>query len=64
MPESIEGRAKILKVNTDNFQNLAAGYKVSSIPALFLFKNGQVVENFVGLQSAAVLAAAIDRALG
>jgi thioredoxin-like negative regulator of GroEL len=28
--------------------NLATGYRIDSIPTLILFKDGQVVERFVG----------------
>ncbi len=58
-----QGKATILKVNTDQFQNLAAKFGVSGIPALFLLKDGQTVANFVGVQPLDVLSAAIDKAL-
>lgn len=58
-----QGKATVLKIDTDKFPNLAVKFNVSGIPALFLFKNGQVVANFVGLQQSAVLAAAIEKVL-
>ena len=39
---------KVVKVNTDENMNLASGYRIDSIPTLILFKDGQVVERFVG----------------
>jgi thioredoxin 1 len=39
---------KIVKINTDENMNLASGYRIDSIPTLILFKDGQVVERFVG----------------
>ena len=39
---------KVFKVNTDENMNLATGYRIDSIPTLILFKDGQVVERFVG----------------
>ena len=38
------GRAKITKVNVDDNQQLAARYRVNSIPALLVFKGGQFKE--------------------
>ena len=39
---------KVVKVNTDENMNLATGYRIDAIPTLILFKDGQVVEPFVG----------------
>lgn len=43
-----EGRVKIAKVNVDENPNTAASMGIRGIPALFLFKDGQVVSNKVG----------------
>lgn len=43
-----EGRVKIAKVNVDDNPNTAASMGIRGIPALFLFKDGQVVSNKVG----------------
>ncbi len=43
-----EGKVKIVKVNIDENPNAAAAVGVRSIPALFMFKNGEVVSNKVG----------------
>ena len=43
--------AKILKVNTDEFTDLAMSFGIMSIPTLILFKNGEEVEKRIGLQS-------------
>ncbi|MCM1497851.1 MAG: thioredoxin [Clostridium sp.] len=42
---------KIAKVNIDEQAALAMDYKVMSIPTLVVFKNGQIVNQTVGLQS-------------
>ena len=55
-------KAKIGKVNVDDNQELAVQFRVQSIPALFLFKDGQIVKEFNGLTRAADLLAAIDAA--
>ena len=46
---------KIGKLNIDEEQKLAFTYKVSSIPTLILFKDGQPVNTLVGLRSKAEL---------
>ena len=42
---------KIAKINIDEQVELAAQFRVMSIPTLLLFKNGQPVEKSVGLIS-------------
>ncbi|MDD7969824.1 thioredoxin [Roseinatronobacter alkalisoli] len=42
------GRVKIVKVNVDENPGTAAQMGIRGIPALFLFKEGQVVSNKVG----------------
>ena len=39
------------KINVDEQQELASLFKIQSIPALFLVKNGQIVNQTVGFQS-------------
>ena len=43
-----EGKVKIVKVNLDENPNIAGQVGVRSIPALFMFKDGEVVSNRVG----------------
>lgn len=57
------GRAQIVKVNADDRSDLAGRFGVSSIPTLFLFKNGQVVDRFVGVQDEKTLAAALEKSI-
>jgi thioredoxin 1 len=54
------GTIKIGKLNVDVAPNSAQTYGVSSIPTLMLFKNGEVVERFVGVQPKSRLQEAID----
>ena len=42
------GKAKFVKLNTDDNPNVAGQYQVSGIPCLILFKNGQPVDRIVG----------------
>ena len=61
---AVAGRAKVAKVNVDTARDLAVRYAVKSIPAIFIFKDGQVAQQFVGLQRGDALVKAIDAALG
>ncbi len=56
------GSVKIGKVNIDENPNTAAGYGVSSIPTLLIFKDGEVVDRFVGVQPKARIQEALDSA--
>lgn len=42
------GRVKIGKVNTDDNVQTAAGYGITSIPTVMLFKDGEMVDKVVG----------------
>jgi thioredoxin 1 len=55
---------KVGKVNVDDSPSTAASYGISSIPTLMLFKDGEVVDRFVGVQSKNRLQEAIDLAIG
>jgi len=57
-----QGVAKVAKVNIDDSPSTAATYGVSSIPTLMLFKGGEVVDRFVGVQPKKRLQDAIDPA--
>jgi len=54
---------KVAKVNIDDSPNVAANYGVSSIPTLMIFKGGEVVDRFVGVQPKHRLQEAIDQAI-
>ena len=54
------GRLRVGKVDTDKNQQRASSLGVSSIPALFIFKDGQVVERIVGALPKSKLTAKID----
>jgi len=46
------GRVKVVKVNTDDEQQLAQRFQIRGIPAVKLFRDGKVVAEFVGAQPA------------
>ena len=51
---------KVGKVNVDEEQELAARYRVMSIPTLIIFKDGKEVDRMVGVQSKEVLTRKLD----
>ncbi len=58
----VAGKARIAKVNVDEEQAIAIQYNVRNIPTLLLIKDGQVVQQMVGLQQEAKLQQLIDNA--
>ena len=45
------GKVKVGKVNVDTDIELAQRYRIASIPTFLVFKNGELAEKAVGLQS-------------
>jgi thioredoxin 1 len=54
------GTVKICKINVDDSPTVSQEYGVSSIPTLILFKGGEAVERFVGVQPKRRLQEALD----
>ena len=50
--EEMAGKVKVVKVNVDENMQVAASLNVRGIPALFLFKDGEVVSNKTGAATA------------
>ena len=48
MAGEYEGKAKIGKVNVDVNPEVSVKYGIRSIPALLIFKNGEVVDQIIG----------------
>ena len=63
LSEAYAGKVKIVKVDIDANPQSPGRLNVRGIPALFLFKDGQVVSNKVGVASKSALQAWIDEAL-
>ncbi|HRJ28115.1 MAG TPA: thioredoxin [Fimbriimonadaceae bacterium] len=57
------GKAKVFKLNVDEANELAVKYGIMSIPALLVFKGGEVVDRAVGALPKPQIAALIDRHL-
>ena len=57
------GRLKVLKINTDQNPKTAQSYRISGIPSLLVFKNGQPVEQVVGAVPESTLTTAVEKHL-
>jgi thioredoxin 1 len=55
-----QGRVRVGKLNTDDNPKIASSLGVSAIPTVMLFKGGNVVERFVGMQQKTRMSSAID----
>jgi thioredoxin 1 len=64
LARQFQGTARVMDFNVDQHRQLASRLGVTSIPTLILFKDGRELRRFVGLQSAEVLADAIQAVLG
>ncbi len=58
-----DGRVKVGKLNVDENGNATMRYGIRGIPALILFKDGQVVAQKVGAVSKTEIASMLDAAL-
>ena len=63
LSDEYAGKVKIAKVNVDENPNSPAQLGVRGIPALFLFKNGEVVSNKTGAAPKAALKGWIDESI-
>lgn len=59
----ISHKAVITKLDVDDYSNIAARFGVRNIPTLLIFKDGEVVERFVGVQQKETLKLAINQHL-
>ena len=55
LSNEMEGQVKVVKVDVDNNPNSPAAMGVRGIPALFIFKDGQVISNRAGAAPKAAL---------
>jgi thioredoxin 1 len=63
LSEEMAGKIKIAKVNVDDNPNSPGQLGVRGIPALFLFKNGEVVSNKTGAAPKAALKGWIEESI-
>jgi len=59
--ESYNGEVHLAYVDTDAEQNLAAQFGIRSLPTVMLFKDGEMVDQFMGAQPESAIRALIDK---
>lgn len=45
----IQDQAQVVKINTDNYPDLASEYRISALPTMVIFKNGKPVDRIEGV---------------
>ena len=61
--EEYSGKIKVGKLDVDNNRQIATKYMIRSIPTLLIFKDGQVVEQIIGVVAKSNLVEKIDKYL-
>jgi thioredoxin 1 len=64
LAEAYEGKAKIGKLDVDSNQEVAAKYKIMSIPNVLFFKGGEVVDQVIGAVPKKQFVEKIDKLVG
>lgn len=60
---SYEGKANVVKLDVDQNKSVAKEYAIRSIPAVLLFKNGELIETIVGVSPYERFSEALDALL-
>jgi len=55
LAEEMGERIKVIKIDVDQNQMIAARFQIQSVPTLMIFKNGQVIHKQAGVHSKAQL---------
>ena len=63
LSQEFAGRLKVVKLNTDESNEVAVKYHVTSIPTLMVFKGGEMVERVMGNRPKADLVNIVSRHL-
>lgn len=63
LAEEYTGRAQVFKIDLDQNKENAKKFKIRSIPAVLLFKDGELVEHLVGKASYETFSQAVDKYL-
>ncbi len=63
LSDEMNGKVKIVKINVDENPNSPAQLGVRGIPALFIFKDGQVVANTAGARPKAQMQSWIEESI-
>ncbi|MDC6350586.1 thioredoxin [Zeaxanthinibacter sp. PT1] len=61
--KEVDGKARILKIDVDKNQQLAARYQVRGVPTMILFKNGEIVWRTSGVMDKNAIIGEINKAM-
>lgn len=63
LADEYAGKIVVGKLNVEDAQDIAAQFRITTIPQVYVFKGGQVVDKLTGLQPKTAYTAAIEKAL-
>lgn len=63
LAKDFAGRVKVGKVDTDANRDVSIKFGISAIPTIILFKDGEVVHQFVGVTSKQDFASELEKAV-
>ncbi len=58
--QRLQGRLKVVKIDSDRYPQLASQYQIQALPTLVLFRQGQVIKRIEGVQMADPLIALLE----
>ena len=61
LADEYAGKVKVCKVNVDEQPALANRYQIQSIPTMYFFKNGQIVDKSIGFKPKNAIIAMIEK---
>ncbi len=61
--EEFKEKIKVVKINTDENLKTATEYQISSLPSIFIFKNGEAKETMVGMMPKSAIISNIQKYL-
>ena len=64
LAEEFDGKAKLAKINIDDYGDLADQYHIMGVPTLLFFKEGTLIERTEGVTAQGAIAAKINDLLG
>lgn len=57
-----QGKVKVGKVDVDANSDISVKYELSAIPTVLLFKNGEIIDKFIGMPPKEQMTQALDNA--
>ena len=61
--DELKDKIKVVKINTDENLKTATEYQISSLPSIFIFKDGEAKETMVGLMPKSAIISKIQKYL-